>query len=222
MCFEQLVSNDGAQRQGPLECTYILNLTYAYLLEQPIVAVSSLPAASCTPIARLAFVCLTNRRTWMCACSCSVSTYTVSLEREASHRDEEKEREAEELVNPHMCDDNREPPVERHRYPRHLFTWPPLQKEASNFDRTRSSTLLCPTSLDSHRFDDSPISFSNQLISGSPRQIGFNLDRFDKTLWSSALYLLEGTDLYRSLSFVRLSKLRYFEEIIIIPTVFFD
>lgn len=39
---EQLVSNDGTKRQGPLECTYILNLTYAHLLEQPIVAVSSL------------------------------------------------------------------------------------------------------------------------------------------------------------------------------------
>lgn len=49
------------------------------------------------------------------------------------------------MVNPHMCDDNREPPVERHRYPR-LSTW--LQKEAPNFDRTRSSTSLCPTTPD--------------------------------------------------------------------------
>lgn len=49
---KQLVSNDGAKRQGPLECTYIPNLTYAHLLERPIVAVSSLrlsrlPARRC-------------------------------------------------------------------------------------------------------------------------------------------------------------------------------
>lgn len=42
--FAQLVSNDAAKRRGPLECTYILNLTYAHLLRTASTLCSSPPA----------------------------------------------------------------------------------------------------------------------------------------------------------------------------------
>jgi len=43
-------------------------------------------------------------------------SYAYAENERARKYERERERERERVVNPHMCDDNREPPVERRRY----------------------------------------------------------------------------------------------------------
>lgn len=126
-------------------------------------------------------VCLTNRReTRPCVGVLLLlllhSTLYAFTHRWKRSRERKREggREGGKVVNPHMCDDNREPPVERHRYPR-LSTW--LQKEAPNFDRTRSSTPLCPTTPDnSPRYQLIPCLPCFEVESRSPiDEISFHL-----------------------------------------------
>ena len=125
--FAQLVSNDAAKRQGPLECTYILNLTYAHLLRTAphtykytmLLSSSSLHSCSLSASTRACENTRTHASTDVCKCMCRhIHAIAGTLENKRGRREimRERERERKEVVNPHMCDDNREPPVERHRY----------------------------------------------------------------------------------------------------------
>ena len=101
--FAQLVSNDAAKRQGPLECTYILNLTYAHLRTASTLCSSSLPLFTSAPFSLLRApvktYALTRALTYVSVC---VDTFTRSRvhwktreEEEEKQRERERERERE-------------------------------------------------------------------------------------------------------------------------------
>lgn len=119
--FAQLVSNDAAKRWGPLECTYILNLTYAHLLRTASTLCSSPPALfTSAPFSLLRALvkthALTRALTYVSVCVDTLMRPWAHWKTREDEEEKENERKRKEMVNPHMCDDNREPPVERHRY----------------------------------------------------------------------------------------------------------